>query len=1165
MLTTAARCVQVGHVGARRPISRSGLVRYWARYRAVCCHQGEAALNRKPKPRKPRPSRPGTGKHTGPPVAPHLAEEALRHSERRFRSMVENSSDIIFLSDDQAVITYASESCQRVLGYTPAELIGRNGFELIHPDDQAATRQNFQEVLQQGHTHAASFRFRHADGSWRYLEGIARNLLADPAVGAIVANMRDITERQIAEEALRESEAKFRAVARIAEKAGSAESLDALYAAIHAILGELMHARNCFFALYDPDTDIVSFPYFVDERGNTPPPRKAGLGLTSYVLRTGQPLLATPETIEDLVRKGEVVRSGPHSLDWLGVPLKKGDHTFGVLGLQSYEERRRYGEREMEILQFVTREVAGAIERRRYLDAVRESEERFRAIAETATSVIVIRSGSRYVYVNRAFEQVTEYTREQALELDPARLVHPDCLELVQTRSQARLRGEPVPSRYEIRIVTRSGKERWLDASATAISYAGQQSILTTAVDITERKRAELLQSALYRIAEQSRSAASLRQFYAAIHAIVGELMDARNFYIALYDPPTQTISFPYFVDEEDVTPPVKLNVGRGLTAYVLRTGQPLLATPEVFDELVRQGEAEEVGAASVDWVGVPLKRGDETFGVLVVQSYTQGIRYREPEKEVLTFVSQQVAGAIERQRSEEALRESESRFRSLVERAVYGICLSSAQGRFLSVNPALVEMLGYASEEEVFALDIARDVYRDPGELRKLLPEVLRTGRMDNLEVQWKRKDGQTITVRLNGRVVPGLQPDNPCLEFIAEDVTAQRSLEAQFRQSQKMEAVGRLAGGVAHDFNNLLTVITGYADIILQQLASDDPLRREMGQINKAAERAALLTRQLLAFSRQQMLEPRVLQINDVVTGIAPMLRRLLGEDIRLITRLHPGLGRIKADPGQMEQVIMNLAVNARDAMPKGGELTIETRETFLDKDFAHDQPTVKPGRYIKLAVTDTGAGMDEETLARVFEPFFTTKERGKGTGLGLSTVYGIVKQSEGYIWAQSKPGKGASFHLYLPAVEIPAAQPGEPETARSAEKSGSETVLVVEDEEGVCSLVRHVLHRQGYNVLEARHAGEALLLCDRYHQTIHLLLTDVILEHVSGPELARRLLAVRPGMKVLFMSGYTDDAVLRHGVQSAETPFLQKPFSTDVLARKVREVLDQPAPAK
>ncbi|MCI0355841.1 MAG: PAS domain S-box protein [Acidobacteria bacterium] len=797
---------------------------------------------------------------------------------------------------------------------------------------------------------------------------------------------------------------------------------------------------------------------------------------------------------------------------------------------------------------------------------LREREERYHELIENAGDMIFVHDLSgRFTTVNRAICEATGYTRDELLHLNIADLLPPGQVAVTPAGHNHPAPTEQLKQPYEMEIAGKHGRRIHLEVTARLL-YEDQKPLAIQGIarDITERKRAELLQSALYRIAEQSRSAASLQQLYAAIHAIAGELMDARNFYIALYDPSTQTISFPYFVDEEDVTPPVKLNVGRGLTAYVLRTGQPLLATPEVFADLVRRGEAEEVGAASVDWVGVPLKRGHETFGVLVVQSYTEGIRYGEPEKEILTFVSQQVAGAIERQRSEEALRESESRFRSLVERAVYGICLSSNDGRFLGVNPALVEMLGYASEGEVLALDIARDVYRDTGELRKLRSEALRTGRIDNVEVEWRRKDGQLITVRLKGRVVPG-QLENPNMEFITEDVTAQRSLEAQFRQSQKMEAVGRLAGGVAHDFNNLLTVITGYVELILRQLGPDDPMRREMGQINKAAERAALLTRQLLAFSRQQMLEPRVLQLNDVVTGIEPMLRRLLGEDIRLLTRLGHGLGRVKADPGQMEQVIMNLAVNARDAMPKGGELTLETSETLLEKSFAHDQPTVKPGRYVKLALTDTGAGMDAETLARVFEPFFTTKERGKGTGLGLSTVYGIVKQSEGYIWAQSKLGKGASFQVYLPQVETRVAPPAEPEAARTAEKPGSETILVVEDEEGVRSLVRHVLHRQGYNVLEARHAGEALMLCDRYRQTIHLLLTDVILEDVSGPELARRLVAARPRTKVLFMSGYTDDAVLRHGVQSAEAPFLQKPFSTHALARKVREVLDQPVPAK
>ncbi len=867
-----------------------------------------------------------------------------------------------------------------------------------------------------------------------------------------------------------------------------------------------------------------------------------------------------------MVRQGEVELVGPHSLDWLGVPLKQGDQTFGVLGLESYEASKRYGAREQEILSFIGHEVAGAIARRRHLDVIRESEGRFRAIAETASSLIFIYSGARdrFVYVNPAFQRTTGYSREEALAMSPWDLVHPDYRQVLQDRAQSRLNGAPAPARYEYKFLGKGGKAGWLEAAPTIISFGGEQSILITAVDITERKRGELLQSALYRIAEQSRSAASLQELYAAIHRIVGELMDARNFYIALYDANHETLDFPYFVDQEEPPPP-KMKLDRGLTAYVLRSGQPLFAPPEVFEAMLRRGQVDDVGAPSVDWLGVPLKRGDETFGVLVVQSYSQQIRYGEREKEILTFVSQQVAGAIERQRAQEALRQSEARFRSMVESAVYGIFVATLEGRFLSVNPALVEMLGYSSPEELMACDLATHIYLDAKDRERLLPQVLLTGRIDNAEVQWKRKHGQAITVRLSGRLVPGPKPEAPCLECMAEDVTAQRSLETQFRQSQKMEAVGRLAGGVAHDFNNLLTVITGYSDLILQGLAADDPMRPEMAEVRKAAERAALLTRQLLAFSRQQLLEPRLLDLNQVVTEIEPMLRRLLGEDFRLTASLAPQLGRVKADPGQVEQVIMNLAVNARDAMPTGGQLSIETCNALLDEVYAQGHTSVVPGRYVMLATSDTGSGMDQETLAHIFEPFFTTKERGMGTGLGLSTVYGIVKQSGGYIWAYSELARGTTFKIYLPRVEVPATEGGRPlEQVPAAPTAVSETILVVEDEPGVRSLVRLVLQAQGYTLLEASQAEQALALCRHHRGNIHLLLSDVILEDMSGPELTRRLLEVRPQMKVLYMSGYTGDAVLRYGVQAAETPFLQKPFSAEALARKVREVLDRAVPA-
>jgi two-component system cell cycle sensor histidine kinase/response regulator CckA len=358
------------------------------------------------------------------------------------------------------------------------------------------------------------------------------------------------------------------------------------------------------------------------------------------------------------------------------------------------------------------------------------------------------------------------------------------------------------------------------------------------------------------------------------------------------------------------------------------------------------------------------------------------------------------------------------------------------------------------------------------------------------------------------------------------------------------------------------LLTVIKGYSELMLDELDAADPMRAEVEEVERAADRAASLTRQLLAFSRQQVLAPKVIDLNAVVSNMDKLLKRVLGEDIDMFAVLDQKIGAVRADPGQVEQVIMNLAVNARDAMPKGGKLTVETGNISLDETYARDHATVKPGNYVMLAVSDTGIGMDAATRAHIFEPFFTTKEQGKGTGLGLSTVYGIVKQSGGYIWVYSEVGMGTSFKVYLPRVDA-AAEVIQPTVAADPHR-GHETVLLVEDEDGVRALIRQVLHRSGYTVLQARDGGEALLQCERHEGRIDLLLTDVVLTQISGTELAQRLLKIRPEMRVLYMSGYTDEAIVQHGVLSAGTSFLQKPFTNDSLARKVRDVLNAPPAA-
>jgi PAS domain S-box-containing protein len=511
---------------------------------------------------------------------------------------------------------------------------------------------------------------------------------------------------------------------------------------------------------------------------------------------------------------------------------------------------------------------------------------------------------------------------------------------------------------------------------------------------------------------------------------------------------------------------------------------------------------------------------------------------------------------------AQERLRKSEINFRSLVTNAPYGICRCDSSGLLLDVNPALVSMLGYSESKQLTGQHLG-SLYSDAEQWFQTA-DFLRAGKgFNNLVAECARGDGSSIVVRVSGRAIPNGRT-GPTFEIFMEDITERRALELQLRQAQKMEAIGRLAGGVAHDFNNLLMVISGYSEFLLERLGPDPGLRGPAQEISNAAQRATSLTRQLLAFSRKQILAPKVLDLNEIVTENLKMLTRMIGEDLDLVMVPGSELGAIRADPGQVEQVIMNLAVNARDAMPHGGKLTIETSNVLVDEAFARSHAPLEPGEYIMLAISDTGLGMDAETQARIFEPFFTTKGT-KGTGLGLSMVYGIVKQSGGYIFVDSEPGRGTSFRMYFPRAD------GREETAAvnaaqglSRHKRGQETILLVEDEVNLRRLARQYLESQGYTILEAEDGAAALQITAGYKGQIDLLFTDVVMPGINGRDLATRILAQRPGLRVLYMSGYAENAVGENGTLDPGINLLNKPFSLPTLKDRVREILDsEPLP--
>jgi len=854
--------------------------------------------------------------------------------------------------------------------------------------------------------------------------------------------------------------------------------------------------------------------------------------------------------------------------------------------------------------------------------------------------------------------------------------------EIVQ---QAIAAGCPFHIKYRIR--TASGQEKWLSEHGRAIpDPAGGPFRLEGFIhDITPQIRAEQHQAALHLISEAAHSAPTLQAMLALIHSTIQQLMPARNFYVALAGP-GDSLTFPYFVDEEDAQPPAS-PLRRGLTAYVLRTGKSALVPPEQFEELRRQGEVDEIGAPSIDWLGVTLKLENRVIGAMVVQTYTEGVRYSEEHLHILEFVSSQVAASIERKRAhdalrkssqslalhiektplaaiewnldfeavawnpgaerifgfscqealgrrgpdlivppagrphvqqvwrnlleqkggtrstnenitrdgslitcdwyntplvdefgnvigvaslcvdiseriraEQAVRRSEEHFRALVENSSEVFVLLDRDARVRYAGRAIERVLGYTPEErrggtafDLFHPDelpvvkaLMAECLRKPG-----VPVPVNRTRMKHKDGTWRNVEGVGVN-RL----------DDPAVGAIVvtyRDVTERVRLEEQLYQSQKFEAIGQLAGGVAHDFNNLLGAMMGWAELGLAE-SSDPQARDRFQKIFTQTERGANLTRQLLAFARRQRLEARNIDLNQSVKDVIGLLEKVIGAHITVRTRLADDLGVTRADPTQLEQVLMNLCVNARDAMPDGGELHIQTRNVELDADNCGLLPGSRPGQFVLLEVSDTGTGIDAASLPRIFEPFFTTKGKEKGTGLGLATVYGIVKQHDGLIYVDSEPGQGATFRIYLPAVAAVADPQGTGETLQV--RGGAETILVAEDNEGIRKSVCDSLQALGYRLLVAEDGQVAVELLRQNRSEVSLVLLDVAMPRRTGPDAYAQISALVPGIPVIFATGYGAESTALASMIEKGTTVLQKPYSLRLLAGKIRELLDQSA---
>ena len=814
-------------------------------------------------------------------------------------------------------------------------------------------------------------------------------------------------------------------------------------------------------------------------------------------------------------------------------------------------------------------------EQRRVEAELRASEERYRAISELTSDFVyafrVEPNDQLHVeWMTGAFTRLTGYKWEDVQDLEGlTQLIYAEDLPSVHGMWEKLMAGQRAVG--EVRIVTRAGEVRWLSLHNRPVRDAAQNrltGIYGAAKDITERKQADKVRTAIYRVSEAAHSTQNLEDLFPAIHAIISELMPALNFYIALYDEATATLTFPYFVDQYDVATPdaPPQPIGRGLTEYVLRTGRSLLASPEVFGQLVRAGEVELIGANSIDWLGVPLKTNQKTLGVLVVQTYTESVRLRQGDKDILEFVSTQVATAIARKRAEAELRASEERFRVLAQNipGVIYLCRNDARHSMIYLNHEIEHLTGYPKEDFLADRISCAELYHpeDAPGIYSQVDQALAAGRPFHLIYRLRQRSGEWRWVEEWGT---GLYRDDKLLllEGFVSDITERRQAEEALRQAQKTESLGVLAGGVAHDFNNLLVAMLGQASLAMVQLPPDHPARASVGKAVKAAERAADLTRQLLAYSGRGQFASRPLHLNQLILENLHLFEVAIPKHIQFQSQLAEGLPYIEADAGQMQQVVMNLILNAVEAIgEQPGVVRVSTAIRMVEEGEeigAHyTEDPLALGCYVTLTVQDTGVGMEAVTLSKIFDPFFTTKFTGRG--LGLAAVLGIVRGHKGGLRVRSEAGVGTTFELFFPMTEaVPDVPPLAPATVSESSPAVPGLVLVIDDEEPVRLAVTDILALENLPVMTAANGATGIALFREHLAEVQLVLLDLSMPGLSGEETFHELRRLRPDVRVLLSSGFSQSEAARHFAGEGWVGFLQKPYDVDDLIRAVRQHLN------